>query len=98
MSPTPPDCWVPLMLQWQHVLPGDVFVGGDGQLWHVVETKRPIAALWITAQKGAEVFTTGVDWAESIPVLVSVPERDADTVCREVLGAQISERRINAPQ
>lgn len=95
----PPDVWVPVPIRWRHILPGDVFVDRDGALWHVNETRTPIAGLWIKAAKGVDTVQAAVDFDDVIHVLIPVPERDAVELTRDTLGARLIGRRTaSAPR
>jgi hypothetical protein len=90
----PPDVYVPVPLHWKHVLPGDVFVGKDGALWHVEETGPSLSTSYdVIAVRGAKVHKADVDPDDSIQVLVPVTERDALRLTRDELGATLVERR-----
>lgn len=88
------DTWVPVPIRFRHVLPGDMFVGRDGELWRVDRTGPGMA---MTASTSINTFTSDVDPDDVIPVLVPTPERDAVELTREQLGARLIERRTAPP-
>lgn len=90
MSDLPADCFVPVPLRWRHVQAGDVIVGTDGRLWHVIGIT---SSGRVHAAHGALAVPADVDPDEVARVLVPVAERDAMTMCRDDLGARITERR-----
>lgn len=92
-----PDAWVPVSLRWRHVLPGDVFVARNGELWQVEETgPSPRTSYDVIAVRGAQVHKADVDPDDVISVLVPVTERDAMELSREQLGARLVERRTTS--
>lgn len=93
-----PDAWVPVPLRWRHILPGDMVVAPDDQIWHVIEVWSGKCSTTATAERGKERFSRDVDPDDVIPVLVPVVERDAVELTRDQLGARLVERRTTAPQ
>lgn len=92
------DTWVPVTVPWRLLVEGDVFLDRDLHPWIVETTPTPTPAglLTVTARRGAQVLTADVDPAGEIAVLDPRLERDAMELARDVLGAQLIERRAAA--
>jgi hypothetical protein len=96
MTMLPPDAWVPVPLRWRHVMPSDVFVDRNGELWHVTGIGAHGAEFRVDAIRSFTPFTVMVDPDDVIPVLVPVSERDAVELTREQLGTRLIERRTTS--
>jgi len=92
-----PDVWVPVPLRWRHALQGDVFVGGDGQLWMVMERYEYKGQHGAVACRSKE-YDAPINPDDVIQVLVPVSERDALELTREQLGARVVERRTGVAE
>jgi hypothetical protein len=92
VSDLPADAWVPVPVRFRHVVPGDVFVGRDGALWHIRAT-GVLGRNIVSADQGENNRATPVDLDDVVQVLVPVGEREAVELTREQLGAQLVERR-----
>ena len=92
---TPPDCWVPVPIRMRHVQPGDVILSKDGQPW-MVDVATIHGRLQVNRMR--EDMNVTVDLDHVIQVLVPVSERDAVTLTRDQLGAQVESRRLNPEQ
>ena len=91
----PSDAWVPVPLPVRHLCAGDVFYSPKtGDLWMVAHrvdlADRSAAAL--TVRRGDAEHTAELDLDTVLQVLVSVAERDANEVCRQILGGALADR------
>lgn len=89
----PADAWVPVPLRWRHVIPGDVFVGGDGTLWHATHACPFNGRVSVTAKQGPVERHADVDPDDRVNVLVPVTEAEAVELTIEQLGARLVSRR-----
>jgi len=88
-------CWAPVPIRWRYAQPGDVTVAADGVL-------LPILTLGLHPRAELGVVVTVPGYEEPIPVpdpdamvsvLVPIPERDAQRLTVEQLGAVVIGRR-----
>jgi hypothetical protein len=87
------DVWVPIPMRWDTARPGDVFIDRGGAPWTLVSVITDgTRAVHVRARHGAQEYA-GQPASPTAQVLVPVPERDALTLSRAVLGSRIMERK-----
>lgn len=87
------EVWVPVPLRARHVITGDVFVGGDSNLWHVKDVRRHDTYLTFYTESGQSYYPADIDPDDTVNVLVPASERDAVELTIDELGARLVERR-----
>jgi hypothetical protein len=85
------DVWVPIPQAWSTIPHGSVFLDARGAPWTLVSVTPAQAGPIVRACHGAQEYA-GQPAAPTALVLVPVPERDALTLSRAVLGSRIMER------
>jgi hypothetical protein len=91
------DVWVPIPMRWSCVRPEMTLLRPDGREWMVMSATRTPSGTLVRARRGEQEFF-GVPPEPTALVLVPVPERDALTLSRDVLGSRImssEERRAS---
>jgi hypothetical protein len=86
------DVWVPIPQTWASLGAGDVFLDARGAPWSLVAVTPAPGGVLVRARHGAQEYA-GRPGAPTALVLVPVPERDALTLSRAVLGSRIMERK-----
>jgi hypothetical protein len=86
------DVWVPIPQHWTTVEPGAWFLDPHGGRWTLDGVSQATGGVFVRARQGAQVYA-GHPASPIAQVLVPVPERDALTLSRDVLGSRIMERR-----
>lgn len=87
MSELPPDAWVPVPMRWRNVKAGDVVLDPDGRLWMIdrVYLEQDGTLNVLHNAGGTSAFLAPRDPDATVPVLVSLAERDAVVALREQL-------------
>lgn len=91
----PATCWVPVPVRWRYVQPGDVFSGAAGLFWveSISTGAGMVCAYVIGSNTGPKAKGYMLDPDELVSILVPVPERDAQRLTVEQLGAVVTGRR-----
>lgn len=88
----PATCWVPVPVRWRYVQPGDV-IAGKGQLYQAASSyPSEDRSQWVLMVTPGALVQIG-DPDEMVSILVPVPERDAQRLAVEQLGAVVIGRR-----
>ncbi len=87
------DVWVPIPQRWSTVQPGAVVIAPNGHPWHVEWVASTASRTGYRITRGEAEHSAVVAPDAPVQVLVPVPERDALTLSRAVLGSRIIERR-----
>lgn len=87
----PATCWAPVPVRWRYVQPGDVLAGKESLL---VVAHVELGPRWFNAVLHGYEESFDVDPDELVQVLVPIPERDAQRLSVEQLGAVVVGRRM----
>lgn len=96
----PATCWAPVPVRWRYVQRAEVIVGRAGELLRVVysdlaDDGRSWMVTVAQMVSGPDALWAGpVDPDELVQVLVPIPERDAQRLSVEQLGAVVVGRRM----
>lgn len=85
------DVWVPIPQAWATIAHGSTFLDARGAPWSLVSVTAARGGPIVHARHGGQEYA-GQPAAPTALVLVPVPERDALTLSRAVLGSRILER------